>query len=173
MLLRQLPVDKLKCPEGWNYAPTNGISPDNQMREISGGVVKLGKSPNDLTFAWDSEYGNLEVEVKPFLTSKNLITNQEFLEFIQARGYNNSDYWSTESWNWKELYNVQHPKFWIPDKIYHNYRYRATFDEIDLPLDWPVEVNYYEALAYCQWQSAETRLMTVMTEAEWNQSLKI
>jgi formylglycine-generating enzyme required for sulfatase activity len=57
--------------------------------------------------------------------------------------------------------------------MYHNYRYRATFDEIDLPLDWPLEVNYYEVLAYCQWQSAETRLMTVMTEAEWNQSLKI
>jgi 5-histidylcysteine sulfoxide synthase len=170
MLLRQLPIDKLKRPQGWNYAPTNGISTDNQMREIAGGVVKLGKCPNDLTFAWDSEYGNLEVEVQPFLTSKNLITNQEFIGFIQAGGYNNLDYWNTESWNWKQLYNVQHPKFWIPDEIYHNYRYRATFDEIDLPLDWPVEVNHYEALAYCQWQGAETRLMT---EAEWNQSLKI
>jgi 5-histidylcysteine sulfoxide synthase len=168
MLLRQLPIDKLKCPQGWNYAPSNGEIPDNQMREIAGGVVKLGKNQDDLTFGWDSEYGNLEVEVKPFLASQYLITNGEFLEFVQAGGYNNSNYWNAESWQWKQLYNVEYPKFWIAQE--NNYRYRATFDEIDLPLDWPVEVNHYEAMAYCQWKGKNTRLMT---EAEWNQALKI
>ncbi|TAF04349.1 MAG: 5-histidylcysteine sulfoxide synthase [Nostocales cyanobacterium] len=170
MLLRQLPVDKLKRPEGWNYAPTNGKTPNNQMIEIPGGVVKLGKKENDLTFGWDSEYGNLEEDVKPFLASQNLITNGEFLEFVQAGGYENVDYWNVESWNWKQLYDVQHPKFWIPAKNQLNYRYRATFDEIDLPLDWPVEVNYYEAIAYCCWKGKGTRLMT---ESEWNRALQI
>ncbi|MDB9486179.1 5-histidylcysteine sulfoxide synthase [Dolichospermum circinale CS-537/01] len=168
MLLRQLPIDKLKRPKGWNYAPSNGEIPNNQMREIPGGVVKLGKNQDDLTFGWDSEYGNLEVEVQPFLASQYLITNGEFLEFVQAGGYNNSNYWNAESWEWKQLYNVEYPKFWITQE--NNYRYRATFDEIDLPLDWPVEVNHYEAMAYCQWKGKNTRLMT---EAEWNQALKI
>jgi 5-histidylcysteine sulfoxide synthase len=168
MLLRQLPVDKLQRPQGWNYAPTNGKTPDNQMREIPGGVVKLGKKENDLTFGWDSEYGSLEVEVKPFLASHNLITNGEFLEFVKAGGYENADYWNVEAGNWKKLYNVQHPKFWIPENN-REYRYRAMFDEIDLPLDWPVEVNYYEAIAYCCWKGEGTRLMT---EAEWNQALQ-
>ena len=168
MLLRQLPIDKLQRPQRWNYAPSNGEIPDNQMREIPGGVVKLGKNQDDLTFGWDSEYGNLEVEVKPFLASQYLITNGEFLEFVQAGGYNNSNYWNAESWEWKQLYNVEYPKFWIAQE--NNYRYRATFDEIDLPLDWPVEVNHYEAMAYCQWKGKNTRLMT---EAEWNQALKI
>jgi 5-histidylcysteine sulfoxide synthase len=168
MLLRQLPIDKLQRPQRWNYAPSNGEIPDNQMREIPGGVVKLGKNQDDLTFGWDSEYGNLEVEVKPFLASQYLITNGEFLEFVQAGGYNNSNYWNAESWQWKQLYNVEYPKFWIAQE--NNYRYRATFDEIDLPLDWPVEVNHYEAMAYCQWKGKNTRLMT---EAEWNQALKI
>lgn len=168
MLLRQLPIDKLQRPQRWNYAPSNGEIPDNQMREIPGGVVKLGKNQDDLTFGWDSEYGNLEVEVKPFLASQYLITNGEFLEFVQAGGYNNSNYWNAESWEWKQLYNVEYPKFWIVQE--NNYRYRATFDEIDLPLDWPVEVNHYEAMAYCQWKGKNTRLMT---EAEWNQALKI
>ena len=168
MLLRQLPIDKLQRPQRWNYAPSNGEIPDNQMREIPGGVVKLGKNQDDLTFGWDSEYGNLEVEVKPFLASQYLITNGEFLEFVQAGGYNNSNYWNAESWTWKQLYNVEYPKFWIAQE--NNYRYRATFDEIDLPLDWPVEVNHYEAMAYCQWKGKNTRLMT---EAEWNQALKI
>jgi formylglycine-generating enzyme required for sulfatase activity len=39
------------------------------------------------------------------------------------------------------------------------------FDALDLPLDWPVEVNYYEAIAYCRFQGQGIRLMT---EAEWN-----
>ncbi len=168
MLIRQLPVGKLKRPQGWNYAPTNGEILDNQMREVSGGMVKLGKSQDDLTFGWDSEYGHLEVEVKPFLASQYLITNGEFLEFVQSGGYNHESYWNAESWKWKKLYNIQHPKFWIDQE--NNYRYRATFDEIDLPLDWPVEVNQYEAMAYCQWQGKGNRLMT---EAEWNQALKI
>jgi 5-histidylcysteine sulfoxide synthase len=167
MLLRQLPVDKLQRPQGWNYALTQGKTPENKMIEIPGGVVKLGKKPDDLTFAWDIEYGSLEVEVKPFLASQNLITNGEFLDFVNAGGYENSEYWDLEGWNWKQLYNVQHPKFWIPENN-GNYRYRATFDELDLPLDWPVEVNYYEAIAYCCWKGGNTRLMT---EAEWNQAL--
>ncbi|MEA5578564.1 5-histidylcysteine sulfoxide synthase [Anabaena sp. UHCC 0451] len=167
MLLRQLPVDKLQRPENWHYAPTNGKIPDNKMRKIPGGVVKLGKKDDDLTFGWDSEYGSLEVEVKPFLASENLITNGEFLEFVKAGGYENPDYWNLESWSWKELYNVQHPKFWILENN-GKYRYRAVFDELDLPLDWPAEVNYYEAIAYCRWKGGNTRLMT---EAEWNQAL--
>jgi 5-histidylcysteine sulfoxide synthase len=138
------------------------------MREIPGGIVKLGKRQDDLTFAWDSEYGDLEGEVPPFLASQYLITNGEFLEFVQAGGYNNINYWHTESWAWKQLYNIQHPKFWIYQE--NNYRYRATFDELDLPLDWPVEVNHYEAIAYCRWKGKNTRLMT---EAEWNQALTI
>jgi 5-histidylcysteine sulfoxide synthase len=162
-------VYKLKRPQGWNYAPTNGKKPENKMIEIPGGVVKLGKKADDLTFGWDSEYGNLEIEVKPFLASQNLITNGEFLEFVQAGGYENSEYWNLESWNWKQLYNIQHPKFWLSQENNSKYRYRATFDELDLPLDWPVEVNYYEAIAYCQWKGEGTRLMT---EAEWNQALQ-
>ena len=168
MLLRQLPVENLKRPQGWNYAPTNGEIPHHQMREVPGGVVKLGKRQDDLTFGWDSEYGHLEVEVKPFLASQYLITNGEFLEFVQDGGYNNVNYWHTESWAWKQLYNIQYPKFWIHQE--NNYRYRATFDELDLPLDWPVEVNHYEAMAFCRWKGKNTRLMT---EAEWHQALKI
>ncbi|MBH8561587.1 5-histidylcysteine sulfoxide synthase [Nostoc sp. CENA67] len=166
MLLRQLPVDRLKRPQGWNYAPSNGKIPNNEMRLIPGGMVKLGKPQDDFTYGWDSEYGDRTVEVKPFLASKYLITNAEFLEFVQAGGYKNSEYWNAESWNWKQLHNVEHPKFWIPCQ--DGYRYRATFDEIDLPLDWPVEVNYYEAIAFCRYKGSEIRLMS---EAEWNQAL--
>lgn len=38
------------------------------------------------------------------------------------------------------------------------------FDVIDMPGDWPVEVNYHEAKAYCNWLGRQYRLPT---EAEY------
>ncbi|XP_063412850.1 uncharacterized protein LOC134695502 isoform X1 [Mytilus trossulus] len=45
------------------------------------------------------------------------------------------------------------------------YKYRAMFDVLDMPLDWPVEVNYHEAHAFCSWKGSGNRLLT---EAEMN-----
>ncbi len=168
MLLRQLPIELLRRPKQWNYAPVNDEISHNEMQLISGGLVNLGKATTDCTFGWDIEYGHLTVEVQSFLASKYLITNQEFSEFVKADGYQQQKYWTDESWQWKELYNVQHPKFWIPSQ--NGYRYRATFDEIELPLSWPVEVNYYEATAFCRWRGDNIRLMS---EAEWQRALSL
>ncbi len=44
-------------------------------------------------------------------------------------------------------------------------RLRLMFDVVDLPLDWPVEVNYHEAKAFCIWKGSDFRLQT---EAEHN-----
>ncbi len=86
----------------------------------------------------DIDYGDRTVEVAPFLASKYLITNAEFWYFVKAGGYEQPDYWDAESWSWVTENNIKHPKFWLPAN--GNYKYRAMFDEIDLPLDWPVEV---------------------------------
>ena len=163
MLIRQLPVDKLERPESWQYAPSYGNTPQNKMIQVVGGVAKLGKPEDAATYGWDSEYGSARVSVKPFLASKYLISNGEFLEFVNDNGYNNRDFWDQESWAWKQEDNIQHPKFWI--SCDGGYKYRAMFDEIDLPLDWPVEVNHHEAIAYCRWQGQGIRLMS---ESEWN-----
>ena len=39
------------------------------------------------------------------------------------------------------------------------------FDVADLPLRWPVEVNYHEAKAYCAWRGPHFRLLA---EAEYH-----
>ncbi len=163
MLIRQLPIERVKRPSNWKYAPSGADAPQNEMIEVAGGVVKIGKAFNDTTYGWDIDYGDRTVEVAPFLASKYLITNGEFVNFVKSDGYENQDYWDEESWNWKTENNIQHPKFWLLQN--GNYQYRAMFDEMDLPLNWPVEVNHYEAMAYCRWQGKGTRLMT---EAEYN-----
>lgn len=163
MLIRQLSVDKVKRPANWHYAPYNGDSPENEMLEVAGGVVKIGKDYDDATYGWDIDYGTRTVEVVPFVASKYLITNAEFIYFVKAGGYENQEYWDKIGWYWKTENNIKHPKFWIPEN--GGYKYRAMFDEIKLPLDWPVEVNHHEAMAYCRWRGHNTRLMN---EAEYH-----
>jgi 5-histidylcysteine sulfoxide synthase len=163
MLFRQLPIERVKRPSNWKYASFNSYTPQNEMVEVAGGVAKIGKAYNDPTYGWDIDYGSRNVEVAPFLASKYMITNGEFLDFVKTGGYDNPDYWDAESWGWKNQHNIKHPKFWIRSN--GSYKYRAMFDEMDLPLDWPVEVNHYEAMAYCRAQGKETRLMS---EAEYN-----
>lgn len=166
VLLRQLPVEALKAPENWQYAPTSGAISNNPLIEIEGSKVSFGKPFDDSTFGWDSEYGDRHAEVKPFLVSKYLISNGEFLKFVEAGGYENQEFWTDQAWNWKQQYQIKYPKFWVKND--HKYQYRAMFDLIDLPLDYPVEVNHYEAKAYCQWLGSEYNLMN---EAQWNVTL--
>ncbi|MEA5476954.1 5-histidylcysteine sulfoxide synthase [Pseudanabaena galeata UHCC 0370] len=162
MLIRQLPVDQLQRPESWQYAPANGYTTANEMIEVTGGTVRLGKPQDSNIYGWDIEYGDHIVNVATFQASKYLITNAEFLDFVKDGGYENQDYWHEQSWAWKVQHDIKHPKFWIPDA--DSYKYRAMFDEIAMPFDFPVEVNHYEAIAYCRWKGNHTRLMS---EAEW------
>jgi hypothetical protein len=39
------------------------------------------------------------------------------------------------------------------------------FDVIEMPFNWPVEVNYHEAKAFCKWKGNKYRLLS---EAEHN-----
>ena len=163
MLIRQLPVDKLQRPHDWQYAPANGYTKQNEMLEVTGGLVQLGKPQDSHTYGWDIEYGDRPVNIETFFASKYLITNTEFLDFVKADGYTNQAYWQSQAWEWKTQNNIQHPKFWLPHG--DTYQYRAMFDQLAMPFDFPVEVNHYEAIAYCRWKGNNTRLMS---EAEWN-----
>ena len=163
MLLRQLPVDKVQRPEDWNYATSQGQAPKNELIAVDATQVTLGKSKNNAIYGWDNEYGTLTVDVPAFEASKNLISNQEFLDFYNSGAYNDERYWTTEGWAWKTRTATQQPKFWV--KTEEGFAYRAMFDVLDMPLDFPVEVNAHEAWAYCAWKGKEYRLMS---EGEFN-----
>ncbi len=171
VLIRQLNVDKVQKPSNWHYAPSN-ISNTEKLQtnwiQVNAGTVQLGKSEPSELFGWDNEFGDQKIQVDPFYASKNLITNAEYLEFVNEGAYNNEINWSEDGWKWKLRSFTQHPKFWIKlddsiDRI-GGYNYRAMFDEFEMPLDWPVEVNKYEAEAYLKWKGDGFRFMT---EAEF------
>lgn len=163
MLFRQLDLAALQKPSEWNYAPQNISSPENIQLKVDAGQVKLGKKRDHPTYGWDNEYGELTVDVQAFTASKYLVTNKEFLPFVTSGAFNERQYWGDHAWQWKEAHQVEHPKFWRRDG--EDFTYRAMFDMLEMPWDWPVEVSHYEAMAFCRWKGNGARLMT---EAEWN-----
>ena len=166
VLIRQLPLEVLKPIPGWITGPTAGLAPHNELIKVCGATVHLGKSIDDPYYGWDNEYGTHQTEVESFEASAFLCSNGEYLEFVQDSGYHTEKYWTEEGWKWKTFVNAEHPLFWRgKDK---NARLRLVFEEIDMPWIWPVEVNYLEAKAFCNWKKEKSgKPIRLMTEEEW------
>lgn len=115
VLIRQLPIGMVNKPTGWNYAPTqsNDELTDNRMIRVEGAEVTFGKPKDFPSYGWDNEYGQVTCFAPSFEASQFLITNGEFLEFIEAGGYDTEQYWSEEGWKWRTFKQAKHPMFWI------------------------------------------------------------
>jgi 5-histidylcysteine sulfoxide synthase/putative 4-mercaptohistidine N1-methyltranferase len=167
VLIRQLPIDQVMQLPFWDICPESGEPPQNELLPVSGGLVTLGKSKDHPVYGWDNEYGSHEAEVAPFKAAKFLVSNREYLEFVTAGGYRDRSFWTEEGWQWREFRQADQPLFWIKDG--DSWRLRTMASEIPLPWNWPVEVNYLEAKAFCNWRAAQTgRPVRLPTEDEWN-----
>jgi putative 4-mercaptohistidine N1-methyltranferase len=133
---------------------------------VAGGKVVLGKSRNHPLYGWDNEFGHHESVVRDFKASRYLVSNREYLEFVEADGYTVRDYWTEEGWNWVGYSRAAHPLFWIRDGV--SYKFRTMAQVIEMPWDWPVEVNYLEAKAFCAWLAEKTgKYLRLPTEDQW------
>ena len=162
VLIRQLNANLVERPEVWQYGPTLGDPPVNRWITMGGGTAQIGKPHTPQLYGWDNEFGTTIKQVKPFAATQNLVTNAEFLDFVRADGYEDQSLWTAEGRDWKTRTHTTGPKFWVASGS--AYRYRAMFDEIPMPMDWPAEVNAHEALAYCAWKNDGSRLLS---EAEF------
>src|SRR5208282_1305549 len=100
-----------------------------------------------------------------------MVTNQQYLEFVNAGGYETRAFWvgsdladgNHEDWDWKSGQEISHPAFW--KRAGRQWMYRTMFNEIPLPPDWPVYVSQAEAKAYSRWAGK-----ALPTEAEWQRA---
>jgi 5-histidylcysteine sulfoxide synthase/putative 4-mercaptohistidine N1-methyltranferase len=166
VIIRRLPLDRVRQLPLWEICNESGKAPQNQLLPVAGGVVKLGKSKDHPLYGWDNEYGYHRFQVEDFQASRYLVSNREFLAFVEAGGYRQQDFWTEEGWRWLGFSKAEGPLFWR--KRGTGYGYRAMAREIAMPWDWPVEVNYLEAKAFCNWQAKMTgQPIRLPTEDEW------
>ena len=126
---------------------------------IKEGVYEIGYAGDG--FCFDNELNRHKVYLESFQISKVLVTNEEYLEFINAEGYKNFRCWHTEGWDWVKSRGTQAPLYWhlIDDK----WCYYTLMGLVPVDFRQPVtHINYYEATAYAQWKG-----MRLPTEAEW------
>jgi formylglycine-generating enzyme required for sulfatase activity len=90
---------------------TNSQAPSNELVAIPAGKVSLGKAKDDAFYGWDNEYGQHHAEIAPFAASRYLVSNQEFLAFVQAQGYQQADYWTEEGLAWRNFSCSDSPYF--------------------------------------------------------------
>ncbi len=166
-MLHQLPFDKKvlrpRSLPAQITSPATDSTASPRMVVIPSGVVTLGQSRDAQTFGWDNEYEMHETFVPAFEIDEFMVSNRQYLDFIAAGGYETRAFWSESDWNWKFAQGISHPVFW--NKSNGAWLLRLMFEEIPLPLDWPVYVSHAEAVAYARWAGK-----ALPTEEEWQRA---
>jgi ergothioneine biosynthesis protein EgtB len=140
--------------------------------KIKEGIYQIGfQSENKINstieteFYFDNEKGVHRVFIEEFEISKNLVTNREYLEFINAGGYQNFNFWLAEGWDFIKQNQLTAPLYWFKESeewFYYDFNQSENgLNKIDL--DAPLcHVSFYEAEAYTQFKN-----MRLPTEYEW------
>ena len=176
VIMRLMPLAELRhgdelTPEErslWSTCESIGPAPANEWLPVAAQTVRLGKPDDDQTFGWDNEYGVEEVRLPAFKAARRLVSNAEFLAFVEDGGYAREEWWAEEGRGWLHYTRAEHPKFWVRRTAGSGYFQRNLLNEMPLPLNWPVEVNCLEAQAYCAWLAARTgENVQLPTEPHW------
>lgn len=136
----------------------------SQWVSVTGGLAHIGHA--GLGFAFDNECPSHRVWLEDFMMASSLVTNREYLDFVERGGYREPQHWLAEGWDWAEAGRREYPVYWQPDdgswKEYTLHGLQA------LQPDAPVcHVSFYEADAYARWRGAR-----LPTEFEWEHAAR-
>lgn len=138
--------------------------PPESIKNLAG-IYEIGNDHED-SFSFDNERKRHKVYLEEFSISSELISNAEYMEFMEAGGYSDFVYWHAEGWDWVKNNKIAAPLYWHKiENEWYNYRLDGLL-QVD-PKSAVCHVSYYEATAFASWKG--TRLPT---EAEWEVASK-
>ena len=131
----------------------------NEWIKVNGGVYEIGFEGDG--FCFDNELKRHKVFLDEYSICDGLVTNQEYLDFMNAGGCKSYQYWHAEGWDWVKNFQIEAPMYWHNiDGKWFNYTLNGL-QPVDL--GEPVcHVSFYEAAAYAAWRN-----LRLPTEAEW------
>jgi ergothioneine biosynthesis protein EgtB len=142
-----------------NKQNRNGKGIKSDFVEFESGVYEIGFK--DDGFCYDNEQPIHKAYLDKFKLQNRLVTNGEYLEFMEAGGYKDFRFWLSDGWDAVQKYGWQAPLHW--GKIDGGW-YEMTLNGLrKIVPEAPVcHVSYFEAEAYASW--VRKRLPS---EAEW------
>ncbi len=141
--------------------------------ELDGGIYSVGHDGRG--FSFDNEAPRHEVLLQPFQIASRLVTNAEYLAFIEDGGYRRPELWLSDGWDTVRNHQWSAPLYWIApgdqpsSASAARLSNEAGWNEFtlggirELHPDEPVcHLSYYEADAFARWAGAR-----LATEFEW------
>src|SRR6187402_2934447 len=143
-----------------NYvSPKAEVVEDGEFIKIDEGVYEIGFEGEG--FCFDNELNRHKVYLNAFEISPNLVTNEEYLAFINSGGYHDFRHWHAEGWDWVKANKVEAPLYWhVINDEWYNYTYHGLGPI--KPHDPVCHISYYEAYAYASYKG-----LRLPTEFEW------
>jgi len=126
---------------------------------FEGGLAEIGHAGTD--FAFDNELPRHRQYVAPFALASRLVTNGDYLEFIEAGGYRDPALWLSEGWDKVASGEIAHPLYWQHEGGAWREFTLHGLQALD-PARPVTHVSLYEADAYARWRGAR-----LPAEAEW------
>lgn len=132
------------------------------------GITDVGYEGSE--FHFDNEAPKHSVFNQPHLIGNRLVSNREWLQFIEDGGYKNFIWWLDAGWTWLQTENIDRPLYWSSNEQGSRLRFSLN-GQSPLDMDAPVSnISYFEADAFARWAGdnlSEFLGARLPTEYEW------
>jgi ergothioneine biosynthesis protein EgtB len=132
---------------------------ENYWLDVEEGIYEIGHQGSE--FCFDIECQRHKAFLNAFAISSELVTNAQYIRFIEDGGYNDFRHWLSEGWDWKKDSNAKAPLYWYEiEGQWHQYTLSGLQP---ISPEQPVtHINFFEAQAFASWIGARLPL-----ESEW------